>query len=50
MKNGFFGGKIKLARLNNHLVSVVIPKKLVPYEEGVKSIEKMIQQTKKSIK
>ena len=50
MKKTLFGGKIKYERLNNHTINVITPKKLVTYEEGVKTIEKMISQVKKSVK
>lgn len=41
------GGKIKDINLNDHLVSVITPKKSVSYEEGIENINKIIQKIKK---
>lgn len=43
------GGKIKEVNLNNHLVSVITPKKNISYEEGEKRFEKIVSKIKKSI-
>lgn len=40
------GGKVRNVNLNNHVVSVITPKKPVSYEKGNKNVEKMIQEIK----
>ena len=47
MKDLKIGGKIEQVSLNNHLVSVITPKKAVSYEEGMKRIDKLIAEIKK---
>ena len=43
------GGRMKEVSLNNHIVSVITPKKKISYEEGEKRIEKIVSKIKKSI-
>ena len=40
------GGKIKSINLNNHIVSVITPKRSVSYEEGIENINKIIKKIK----
>ena len=40
------GVKVKSINLNNHIVSVVAPKKSVSYEEGVEKVDKIIKEIK----
>jgi len=47
MKGLKIGGKVETINLNNHIVSVITPKKSVSYEEGVKRIDKLISKIKK---
>lgn len=42
------GGKIEDISLNNHIVTVIIPKKSISYEDGEKKIEKIISKLKRT--
>jgi len=42
------GGKVKDIRLNNHIVTVITPKRIISYEEGIKRIDKIISTIKKA--
>ncbi len=40
------GGKIEDIKLNNHIVSVIKPKNIVSYEEGIENVNKIIKKIK----
>ncbi|NCN38907.1 MAG: hypothetical protein GW780_03440 [Candidatus Aenigmarchaeota archaeon] len=42
------GGKIETIRLNGNFVTVITPKKKISYKEGVRRIDKLIEEIKKN--
>lgn len=40
------GGKERSINLNNHIISVIAPKKSVSYEKGIENVEKIIKEIK----
>lgn len=43
-----FGGKEKVINLNNHLVTVRLPKKNLTFEEGMKELKHQIDKIKRN--
>jgi len=41
------GGKEKQVQLNGHMVTVIMPKRKLSYEEGVQRIDRIIKEIKK---
>jgi uncharacterized protein YjaG (DUF416 family) len=43
----FLNGKREKDQLNQHFVTVIVPDKKIPFDEGTKKIEELIKQVKK---